>query len=459
MGDMAAGPARRVSLVAWLVMALATSLRAEDPAVRLITLDPGHFHAGLIQKEMYPGVAETVHVYAPLGPDLIAHLNRVAAFNSRTERPTRWSLEVHAGPDSLARMLREKPGNVVVLSGRNRGKIDSIVASLAAGLDVLADKPWIISAADFPKLEQALESAEKGGRIAYDVMTERYEVTNILQKELARDPELVGTIGTGSEAEPALEMESVHHLMKVVAGAVNLRPAWFFDTEEQGEALADVGSHLVDLASWMLFPEQPLDFRGDVRVLNARHWPTVLDRAQLLRLTGEKEVAPILAAQLREDKLDYFANGEVSYTIRGRHVRVKALWNMEAPAGGGDTHRAILRGSRARLEILQGVDERWRPELYLVAARVEEKAAVRAALERRLVALATTYPGLGVEDEGARLRIAIPDRYRVGHEAHFAEVTTRFLSYLKKPASLPSWEKANMLAKYYVTTRAVEMSH
>ena len=35
--------------------------------VRLITLDPGHFHAALVQKEMYPGVAKQVHVYAPLG--------------------------------------------------------------------------------------------------------------------------------------------------------------------------------------------------------------------------------------------------------------------------------------------------------------------------------------------------------------------------------------------------------
>jgi hypothetical protein len=32
------------------------------PDVRLMTLDPGHFHAGLIQKEMYPGVAARVDV-------------------------------------------------------------------------------------------------------------------------------------------------------------------------------------------------------------------------------------------------------------------------------------------------------------------------------------------------------------------------------------------------------------
>ena len=39
--------------------------------VQLLTLDPGHFHAALVQKEMYPGVAPRVHVYAPLGPDLL----------------------------------------------------------------------------------------------------------------------------------------------------------------------------------------------------------------------------------------------------------------------------------------------------------------------------------------------------------------------------------------------------
>ena len=256
--------------------------RAEEPAVRLITLDPAHFHAALIQKEMYPGVDPTVHVFAPLGPDLLAHLGRVSAFNHRAERPTSWRLEVHAGEDFLERMLREKPGNVVVLSGRNRGKIDRILASVEAGLHVLADKPWIISAADFPKLERALDLADAKGLVAYDVMTERSEITTILQKELAQDPDVAGTIPPGTPQEPAIEMESVHHLMKVVAGAVNLRPYWFFDTAEQGEALGDVATHLVDLTFFTLFPAQAIDHRSQVEVLAARRWPTVLDEAQLL---------------------------------------------------------------------------------------------------------------------------------------------------------------------------------
>ena len=33
--------------------------------IRLITLDPGHFHAALVQKTMYDGVSRTVYVYAP----------------------------------------------------------------------------------------------------------------------------------------------------------------------------------------------------------------------------------------------------------------------------------------------------------------------------------------------------------------------------------------------------------
>jgi predicted dehydrogenase len=440
------------------VLGLPMSVPAAEPGVRLMTLDPGHFHAALIQKEMYPGVDPTVHVYAPLGPDLLAHLGRVTAFNRRAERPTSWRLEVHAGPDFVERMLREKPGNVVVLSGRNRGKMDRILASVEAGLNVLADKPWLIAASDFPKLEKALDLAEAKGLVAYDVMTERSEITTILQGDLVRDPEVTGTVGPGSATEPAIEMESVHHLMKVVSGAVNLRPAWFFDTDEQGEALGDVATHLVDLVPFLLFPGQAIDYRSEIRVLGARKWPTVLDRAQLLRLTGEKQLDPVLSSRLVGDRLEYFANGEVSYSIRGTHVRLKALWNYEAPEGGGDTHAAVVRGSRSRVEIRQGADQKWRPELYVVPNRPADAPAVKTAVERRVAELAKTRPGLTVEDEGARLRVGIPERYRVGHEPHFAQVTERFLGYLKDPASLPKWEKANMLAKYWVTTNAVELS-
>ena len=132
---------------------------------RLIVLDPGHFHATLVQKEMYPWLARQVSVYAPLGPDALDYLQRITLFNTRKENPTNWEIELHTGPDFLDRMVRERPGNVVILTGRNRPKIERIQASVEAGLNVLADKPWIINSADIPKLDQVLQQAEKKGLV------------------------------------------------------------------------------------------------------------------------------------------------------------------------------------------------------------------------------------------------------------------------------------------------------
>ena len=37
----------------------------------LVVVDPGHFHATLVQQQMYPELSPVVRVYAPLGPDLM----------------------------------------------------------------------------------------------------------------------------------------------------------------------------------------------------------------------------------------------------------------------------------------------------------------------------------------------------------------------------------------------------
>jgi predicted dehydrogenase len=426
--------------------------------VRIITLDPGHFHAALVQKQMYPGVSKRVAVYAPLGFDLTEHLNRVARFNLRKENPTAWELEVHTGPDFFERMLTERPGNVVVISGRNQNKIDRIKASVEAGLNVLADKPWVIASVDLPKLEALLRTADEKGLIAYDIMTERYEITTILQRELINDVGTFGTIVTGSEQGPAVYMESVHHIMKTVAGVPNLRPAWFFDIAQQGEGLADVGTHLVDLVPWMLMPSQAIDYRKEVNVIAAKRWPTVMTKAEFRRVTGEADVPEYLAANVSGDRFDYYCNTRVSYTLRGIHIKLDVLWNYEAPPGAGDTHFAVFRGSKSRVEVRQGKEEKYRPELYVVPNNPQEKSDVLAALKKKVAALQTKFPGVAVEELNDQMRVTIPDRYRVGHEEHFAEVTARFLEYLKNPKSLPSWERSNMLAKYYVTTKGVELS-
>jgi predicted dehydrogenase len=423
--------------------------------VRWITLAPGHFHAALVHKEMYAGVAKQAHVYAPLDADLIAHLNRILAFNTRKERPTEWQLDVHVGPDFLERLLRERPGNVVILSGRNHCKIDYILAAVQAGLHVLADKPWIITTADLPKLQAALDQADAKGLVAYDIMTERYEITSLLQRELVQDSATLGTILAGSESEPGVFMESKHYLLKTVAGTPLRRPTWFFDVHQQGEGLTDVGTHLVDLVPWILFPGQPLAYPTDLRVLSAKHWPTVLSKNDFQRVTGAAEFPSSLASHLQQNRLDYYCNTRVGYTVRGVHVTLNVLWDLEAGEGMGDTHLAIFRGSRARVEVRQGAEQNYRSELYVVPNQPAERAAVLDAVQRKMAALQTRWPGVAVEERDDELCVTIPQAYRVGHEAHFAQVAEQFLKYLQDPSALPTWEKPNMLAKYYVTTAGV----
>jgi len=361
--------------------------------IRFITLNPGHFHAALVQKEMHEQVEPNVHVYAPLGPDLIAHLARIASFNMRSQQPTQWQLEVHACDHYLQRLATEKPGNVVVLAGRNASKIDAILAALDAGLHVLADKPWILTPEDLPKLKRALDLADERTLIAFDIMTERYEITSILQRACVQDADILGTMLPGSPEEPGVLMESVHYLKKLVAGAPLRRPAWFFDVQQQGEALSDVGTHLVDLVPWMLYPNQALDVEKDVCLISAKRWPTIVSKSAFQQITGDTDFPLSLRDDLEGDDLHYYCNTRVNYALRGAHVKLNVLWDFEAEPGAGDTHLAVFRGSRARVEVRQGRAEKFQPELYLIPNKTMEYPLVRRALEHRLQALAPEFPG------------------------------------------------------------------
>jgi predicted dehydrogenase len=353
-------------------------------------------------------------------------------------------------------MLRERPGNVVILTGRNRPKIERIRASVEAGLHVLADKPWIIKSADMPEMERVLNEAEEKGIIAYDIMTERYEITSILQRELVNDAGVFGRLEQGSEAEPAVTARSVHYLMKVVAGVPLRRPVWFFDIDETGEGLADVGTHVVDLVQWTAFPDAKLDYRTDVQVLGGKHWPTVMSQADFEKVTGDAEFPQFLTKHVKGGQLEYFCNNSVHYTVRGAHVKLDILWSWEAAPGTGDTYDASFRGSKARVAIRQGKPEHSIPELYVTPASASVRAEVFDALRKKVAALQTAYPGIAVEESGAEARLVIPEGFRVGHEAHFAQVTNKFSGYLKTPRTLPAWEKPNMLVKYFISTKGVE---
>jgi predicted dehydrogenase len=446
-----------VLLSAWLLGCSS----GEQPAstrreYRLMTLDPGHFHAALVQKSMYPQVDTLVHVYAPAGPDLDEHLKRVEGYNTRPENATHWRAEVYRGPDFLAKMLAEKPGNVLVLAGNNRHKTDYVQQAVAAKLHVLADKPMCIDTAGFARLRAAFATAQANGVLLYDIMTERSEITTMLQKELSQLPTVFGELQKGSPDNPAVTKESVHHFYKQVSGKPLKRPAWFMDVAQQGEGIVDVTTHLVDLVQWACFPEQTIDYQKDVEVLNARRWPTALPLGQFARITQ----LPSFPAYLQKDVvgdsvLNIYCNGEISYRLRGVHAKVSVVWHYEAPAGAGDTHASVMRGTLASLEIRQGPAEQYVPELYLKPA--QNSAAYETALAQAMAQVQAKFPGVELKKRAGEWLVVIPAQYRTGHEAHFAEVMQRFLGYLQA-GQLPAWEVPNMLAKYYTTTRAWQMA-
>jgi predicted dehydrogenase len=249
----------------------------------------------------------------------------------------------------------------------------------------------------------------------------------------------------------------VHHFFKYVSGKPLRRPAWFFDTAQQGEGIVDITTHLVDLIQWESFPEQTIAL-SDIKVLQAKRWPTVVTREQFAQVTGLEDFPDYLRA-MRNDEgalLDY-ANGELNYTLKGVHARVSVIWNFEGPAGTGDTHSSIMRGTHANVIIRQGKEELYRPELYVEAAGGAEPDALGAALRKAVRSLSATYAGLDLKSDGRRWQILIPDQHRTDHEAHFGQVMEKFLKFLAA-GKLPPWEAPNTIAKYYTTIQALDLA-
>jgi predicted dehydrogenase len=426
--------------------------------VKLMTLDPGHFHAALIQKTMYGQIDPTVYVYAPEGDDVNQHLARIEGYNKRTGDPAAWIEKVYTGNDYLEKMLTEKPGNVMMVAGNNAKKTEYIQKAVLSGINVFADKPMVITPEAFPALEQAFKTAEEKGVLLYDIMTERFEITNIIQRELVNTPEVFGKLTDGTNEEPAIVIESVHNFCKMVSGSALKRPAWFFDVSQEGEGNADVATHLVDLAQWIAFPEVVLN-KADIRMMSAKHWTTDLTPAQFEKVTGLKEFPDYLKKDVSGGNLKVCANGEMNYRLRNKAIKITVLWNFEAPEGAGDTHYSLMRGELCDVLIRQGNDENYKPTVYIDATGATDLAAFESGLKKAVEkTISARYAGLKLTKlTDKRWTVEIPDQYKVGHEAHFGQVTEKYLQYLKD-GKLPKWEVADMITKYYTTIEALKMA-
>ncbi|MFC2099083.1 putative oxidoreductase C-terminal domain-containing protein, partial [Bacteroidota bacterium] len=196
--------------------------------------------------------------------------------------------------------------------------------------------------------------------------------------------------------------------------------------------------------------------KNDIHMIRAEHWPTLLSREEFSTVTRAEGFPDFLLSNVKDEKLEVYSNGEMVYTIKGIHARVSVEWKYKAPEGTGDTHFSIMKGSNASISIRQGQEENFKPTLYVEYNGDGSIAEFEGKLDEALKSL--NYEGLERKQFGTKQWIIeIPDTYRIGHEAHFGQVTEKYIGYLTG-GKLPEWEVPNMIVKYYTTTSALKMA-
>lgn len=408
----------------------------------LAFLDPGHFHAALTLGDRHPRVRDELVVHAPKGPELDDFVALIDGFNHRRERPTGWRVTVHAGERSLERLVAERPGDVVVLAGRNDRKLATIRRLHDAGFHVLADKPWLVSPDDLDDVVRSLD----GGPLVMEIMTGRHDPTARL---LARLVAARAILGAFREETPALEQDSVHHLEKLVDGAPLRRPWWYFDVRVQGGGAVDIPTHLVDQAQW-LAESTGVAAGTPLELLEARAWPTLVPLDAFTRMTGMAAVPPELASIVEPGGLRYACNAELRYRIGAVTARATARWNLAAPPGGGDTYRLVAHGTRADVGLEQDAQTGYRRRLF-----VECRAASSGVGEALAGALrAADGPAMVLERVGeGRFEIGLPPGADGGHETHFARVLDDLLATVDG-ARRPTETAERTRAKYALLAAA-----
>lgn len=416
----------------------------------ILIYNPGHFHAALVLREPHPSLSDDIFVYSEGGPDLDRFMDIVRSYNQRESNPTRWDIHIHQGPDSLEKMIQERKGDVVVLAGKNNTRMELIERLNGVGFSILADKPWVTTENALPHLNSAMD---RDRPLTMDIMTERYEITNILQKRLVASRDIFGELRVDPDGSPSVIKESVHHLYKIVNNQPLVRPTWYFDVTVQGEGIIDVSTHLVDLTHWMLFPNEPIAYKTDIELLNGRRWATNVSLDKFRRITLTDGFPDTVMADVSDNHLQYFCNGDIQYRVKDVPVHIRVLWNLEIPEGGGDTHYSYIKGTRSDVMVRQIPESGFRAEL-LVVPRVDPDE-VLASVETHLSRWSDVYPGLSVEKEKNKLRIQIPDDFRTTHEEHFYMVRNDFFDQLDTAISPPE-ARSCIISKYTLLAKARE---
>jgi len=124
---------------------------------------------------------------------------------------------------------------------------------------------------------------------------------------------------------------------------------------------------------------------------------------------------------------------------------------------------AMANHAKLVLQQLEVMHADLRPYALGVKGRIRLQAnstATNTFLAKALSAFLNDNPDIDIDLEelpSGEFKIFVPDKYHNGHEAHFAQVTAKYLDYLRS-GNLPAWEIPNTLTKYFTTTKALELA-
>jgi len=415
----------------------------------LTFLEPGHFHATLTLGERHPRVRDEIFIYTQPGPDLDDFLALVEAFNRRAEQPTSWRPVVRTGDLPPERLIAERPGEVVILAGKNDRKMAMMRRLHDAGFHVLADKPWLAGPGGLEDLRHTLS----GGPFAVEMMTGRHDLTSILTAKLVGEPAVFGDFDTAPD-EPTIRISGVHHLEKMVNGRPLRRPPWYFDVRVQGDGIADIPTHMVDQVQRLVAAASSgsrAESRPALELLAARTWATQVPQALFARVTGHPVFPDDLADLVTGSELAYRGNAELSFRLGAVTAALDTRWELSAPTGGGDTHRSAVRGTRAEILVEQHAGTGFRRRISVVPRKNADR--VQTALAEAVTTWQEAHPGVTIEEAGPGWELRVPRALDVRHERHFPLLLADFLSRVEE-GRLPGDLAANTLAKYTLLAHA-----
>lgn len=406
---------------------------------RIVVIDPGHPHASGVQSARIKGVSDTVLVFAPEGPELREYLQAIEKVNKRKKNPTSWMEQVYTGKDYLKKVPKARKGDFVVLAGKNSKKPDYILSCIKKGYNIFSDKPMVVDGKGYRKLEKAYAAAGKKGLLMFDEMTERYNTYNILCRDILSMKDAVGEISS-------YYIFDVHHYYKKSGNHVTLRPAWFFDVREQGEGIADVSTHFVDLAMWQCSPDVPVT-RDRVSGISGSHFPTVITPEQFEKVSGEKAFPEFLSPYVRDGRLEVNSNGTLQFNIDAIPVKLDIEWRY-----GNDMTRDIFRQEiRCASAVIRMTQDETTSNVRKMTVETSEAGS-------RLIAgkLSQKYPWVSLEKVSDGVwEVAVDSKKAPSKMGGGAATVARFLNYLDGEP-MPDWESVNTLTKYHITTSAVE---